>query len=113
MLKYLLIISTVLIFGLFSGFVHSDEVELSAETLNLEGDPEYGEYLASDCKTCHKVKGSSSGVPLISGVPRKELIIALHAYKQKIRKNPVMQMMANRLSNEDIAALAIYFEGLK
>jgi cytochrome c len=52
-------------------------------------------------------------VPLISGVPRKELIIALHAYKQKIRKNPVMQMMANRLSNEDIAALAIYFEGLK
>jgi len=50
---------------------------------------------------------------LISGVARKDLIIALHAYKQKIRKNPVMQMMANRLSNEDIAALAIYFEGLK
>ena len=75
--------------------------------------PEYGEYLASDCKTCHKVKGSSPGVPLISGVDRKDLTIALHAYKQKIRKNPVMQMMANRLSNEDIAALAIYFEGLK
>jgi cytochrome c len=36
----------------------------------------------------------------------------LHAYKQKVRKNPVMQMMANRLSNEEIAALAAYFEGL-
>ena len=103
----------MLILGLFSGFVHSEEVELSAEILNLKGDPEYGEYLASDCKTCHKAKGSSSGVPLISGVDRKDLIIALNAYKQKIRKNPVMQMMANRLSNEDIAALAIYFEGLK
>ena len=113
MLKYLLIISTVLIFGLFSGFVHSDEVELSAEILNLEGDPEYGEYLASDCKTCHEANGGSDGIPNIHGRPKIQLITLLYAYREKIKLNPVMQMQAGRLSDEEIAALAVYFEGLK
>jgi cytochrome c len=40
-------------------------------------------------------------------------VIAMHAYKQQIRPHPVMQMMAGRLSNEEIAALAAYFEGLE
>ena len=34
---------------------------------------------------------------------------AMHAYKNKEREHPVMQMMAGRLSNEEIAALAAYF----
>jgi cytochrome c len=33
----------------------------------------------------------------------------MHAYKQKLRTNPVMQMMAGRLADEEIAALAAYF----
>jgi len=96
----------------YSGFVYSAEIELPAEILNIVGDPEYGEYLASDCKTCHKVEGSAPGVPSIIGVSKRDIILALHEYKQKVRKNPVMQMMAKRLSNEEIAALAAYFEGL-
>ena len=48
--------------------MHSAEVELPAEILNIVGDPEYGEYLASDCKTCHKVGGAAAGVPSIIGV---------------------------------------------
>ena len=110
--NHLKVTITVLVCWFCSGFVHSTEVELPAEILNIVGDPEYGEYLASDCKTCHKVEGSAPGVPSIIGVSKRDLIIALHAYKQKVRKNPVMQMMANRLSNEEIAALAAYFEGL-
>jgi len=51
-------------------------------------------------------------VPSIIGVSKRDIILALHEYKQKVRKNPVMQMMAKRLSNEEIAALAAYFEGL-
>ena len=110
--NHLKVTITVLVCWFYSGFVHSAEVELPAEILNIVGDPEYGEYLASDCKTCHKVEGSAPGVPSIIGVSKRDLIIALHAYKQKVCKNPVMQMMANRLSNEEIAALAAYFEGL-
>ena len=37
----------------------------------------------------------------------------MHAYKQKLRPHPVMQMMAGRLSNDEIAALAAYFATLE
>jgi cytochrome c len=40
-------------------------------------------------------------------------VIAMHAYKQKLRSHLVMQMMAGRLSDEEIAALAAYFNVLK
>jgi cytochrome c len=36
----------------------------------------------------------------------------MHAYKKKQRAHPVMQMMAGRLTNEEIAALAAYFKDL-
>ena len=41
-----------------------------------------------------------------------ELITALYAYREKLKPNPVMQMQAGRLSDEEIAALAAYFENL-
>lgn len=37
----------------------------------------------------------------------------MHAYKQKLRPHPVMQMMAGRLSEEEIAALAAFFATLE
>jgi cytochrome c len=35
------------------------------------------------------------------------------AYKNKEMENPVMQMIAGRLDNEQIASLALYFNSLK
>ena len=86
--------------------------DLSPEVLALVGDPEYGEYLASECTTCHQVDGGDDGIPSITGWPNEDFVLALHAYKQKLRPHPVMQMMAGRLSDEEIAALAAYFSGL-
>ena len=85
---------------------------LSPEILAIVGDPAYGEYLSSECTTCHRLSGDDSGIPNIIGWPAEDFIIALHAYKDGIRPNPVMQMMAGRLDNEQIAALAAYFAGL-
>jgi cytochrome c len=34
----------------------------------------------------------------------------MHAYKNKQRNHPVMQMIAGRLNDEEIAALAAYFK---
>ena len=85
---------------------------LSPEVLALVGDPAYGEYLSSECTTCHQVDGSDEGIPSITGWPVEDFVVAMHAYKEKIRPHPVMQMMAGRLSNEEIAALAAYFNGL-
>lgn len=85
------------------------EVELPDGILALKGDVAYGEYLSSECLTCHQSQGSSQGIPPISGWPEKQFVLAMHAYKQKLRTNPVMQMMAGRLADEEIAALAAYF----
>jgi len=86
--------------------------DIDPAILALVGDPEYGEYLSSDCKTCHQVSGAADGIPAITGWLEEDFVIALHAYKQKLRPHPVMQMMAARLSDEEIAALAAYFKGL-
>mgnify|MGYP001627801465 FL=1 len=88
------------------------EVDLSDEILALAGDPEYGEYLSSECTTCHQLDGDNDGIPAIIGWPEEDFVVAMHAYKEKFRPHPVMQMMAGRLSNEEIAALAAYFGGL-
>ncbi len=89
------------------------EVELPPEILAIVGDPEYGEYLSTECTTCHQVDGDYDGIPSIVGWPDEDFVIAMHAYKRKIRPHPVMQMMAGRLSDEEIAAVAAYFAKLK
>ena len=81
--------------------------------LAIVGDPEYGEYLASECTTCHQADGKDKGMPSITGWPTNDFVVVMHAYKVKARTHPVMQMMAGRLSNEEIAALAAYFKGVK
>lgn len=86
--------------------------QLSAEVLALVGDAEYGEYLAAECTTCHLVSGGDAGIPAITGWPEPDFVAALHAYRQGLRPNPVMQMMAGRLDDEQIAALAAYFATL-
>jgi len=78
--------------------------------LALQGDPEYGEYLSSECVSCHQIDGDDAGIPSITNWPIEDFVIAMHAYKDKKRHHPVMQMMAGRLSNDEIAGLAAYFE---
>lgn len=89
------------------------EISLDPSVLSIVGDPEYGEYLSSECLTCHQSNGTNDGIPAITAWPTKEFVIAMLAYKQKIRPHPVMQMMAGRLSDEEIAALAAYFKDLE
>ena len=83
--------------------------DLSEATLALQGDPAYGEYLSGECTTCHQRDGSAEGIPSITGWPEEHFVLAMHAYKQQLRPHQVMQMMASRLSDEEIAALAAYF----
>jgi cytochrome c len=87
--------------------------DIDPAILALQGDPEYGEYLAGDCSTCHQRDGEDAGIPSITNWPAEDFVVAMHAYKRKLRPHPVMQMMAGRLSDEEIAALAAYFEALE
>ncbi len=72
----------------------------------------YGEYLASECVTCHQVSGAASAIPSISGWPEAQFIAVTNSYKNKERDNVVMQTIAGRLTAEDVAALAAYFGSL-
>lgn len=87
--------------------------ELDPAILAIVGDPDYGEYLSGECLTCHQKSGSDSGIPAITGWPREDFVVAMHAYKTEIRPHPVMRMIAGRLSDEEIAGLAAYFESLE
>jgi len=87
--------------------------DLDPEILAIQGDSEYGEYLSSECLTCHKADGANDGIPSITNWPVEDFVVAMHAYKDKKRPHPVMQMLAGRLSNEEIAGLAAYFAELE
>lgn len=89
------------------------EVELSPEVLAIVGDADYGEYLSTECTTCHQTDGDYDGIPVITGWLAEDFVVAMHAYKRQIRPHPVMQMMAGRLSDEEIASLAAYFGALE
>lgn len=91
----------------------AEDHDLSPEILALTGDPDYGEYLSGECTTCHQAGGDDQGIPSIIQWPEDAFVIAMHAYKNKTRAHPVMQMVAGRLGDEEIAALAAYFAGLE
>jgi cytochrome c len=86
--------------------------DIDPAILAIRGDPAYGEYLAGECVTCHQASGAYDGIPPITGWPEPDFVVALHAYKNGYRPHQVMQMIARRLSDEEIAALAAYFAGL-
>ncbi len=88
-------------------------VLLGATAASLEGDVEWGEYLSGECVTCHQPSGQADGIPAITGWPTDLFIHAIYEYKADIRANSVMQTIAGRLSDEEIAALAAYFGGLE
>ena len=85
----------------------------SEALLNIEGDPEYGEYLAGECVTCHQPTGQVEGIPSIVGLPNDYFIRSLFEYKTNVRSNEVMKLRVINLSNEEIAALAAYFGSLE
>jgi len=79
-----------------------------AAILALESDADYGEYLASECLTCHSPDGANGSIPQIHGNEKAALATALLEYKKGERENEVMKGIATNLSNEDIAALVTY-----
>lgn len=77
--------------------------------LSIDGDPAFGEYLAGECVTCHQQSGEGASIPPIRGLPADYTVQALVEYKLGARDNNVMKLMAARLGDEEIAALAAYF----
>lgn len=78
------------------------------------GDRALGEYLSSECTTCHQVSGKHhGGIPAIVGWPEDQFVAVMNSYRQKHRENVTMQTIAGQLSADELAALATYFGSLK
>ena len=77
-----------------------------------EGDIEYGEYLSSECVTCHQSKDVDAKIPVINGMEAEGFVALMEAYRNGELENPTMRTIAKRLTDEDIAALAAYFASL-
>ena len=105
-MKILLFMIFLLTF--FCKFAFSDEQEIIAM-----GDIEYGEYLGAECAACHHQSGASEGIPSIHGMDAEVFVTLMLAYRSKLMENPVMQMIAGRLNNEQIGSLALYFSKLE
>ena len=65
------------------------------------------------CAGCHGAhgEGSSSGVPRLAGQNTEYLSHALSMFKAGTRASPIMQPIAQGLSDADIQALTAYFSG--
>ncbi len=99
--------------NLGTAHVEPSDPEVAPEILAIAGNVEYGEYLSSTCVTCHQASGDSSGIPPIINWPADAFVTVLHAYKNKSRDNAVMQQITSSLGNEEIAALAAYYESIQ
>ena len=70
-------------------------------------DEAYGAYLSSECTTCHRAGGED--IPNINGLAPPSFVAGLLAYRSGAREHQVMEMVAGRLGDEEIAALAAFF----
>lgn len=87
---------------------------VSGTSTQAAGDRALGEYLSSECATCHQTSGrQAGGVPAIIGYPADQFVALMDAYRQRHRENEVMRTIAARLSDDEIAALAAYYGSLK
>ncbi len=109
--KWGLMAAAALLFaGLSSAASTETQNEKFSEILS-KADPEYGEYLAGQCVTCHAPNGAAEGIPHIHGLPDVYLVQTMLEYKASSegRTNPAMVNIAKNLSDEEVGSLAKYF----
>jgi len=96
----------------FCKFAFSEEHSDEQQIIEM-GDIEYGQYLGAECASCHQQTGASEGIPSINGMDAEVFVALMLAYRSKEMENPVMQMIAGRLDDEQIGSLALYFSQLE
>ena len=91
---------------MLSGLVFADSL--------VDGDADAGKARALPCTACHGAEGNSSSPlwPNIAGQNAPYTLAQLQAFKSGERSDPLMSSQAMLLSDEDMANLAVYFEGL-
>lgn len=79
------------------------------------GDPKAGREKAQQCQVCHGLDGLSKqpDAPSIAGDSAMYLEQQLKAFRSGARSNPRMSIVAEGLSDQDIADLAAYYSAIE
>jgi cytochrome c553 len=79
------------------------------------GNVKAGRQKALQCQTCHGLDGLSKlpEAPNIAGNPEPYLVKQLDAFRKGERKNEMMSVVAQPLSDQDIADLAAYYAAIE
>jgi cytochrome c553 len=74
-----------------------------------------GRQKANACQTCHGLDGLSKmpDAPNIAGDPEEYLVRQLSAFKKGERKNEMMSIVVQPLSDQDVADLAAYYAAIE
>ncbi len=80
----------------------------------VDGSADNGKAKSLTCTACHGPEGNSSNAlwPNIAGQNAPYTLQQLKAFKDGKRQNALMSSQAMMLSDEDMADLAVYYEGL-
>jgi cytochrome c553 len=78
------------------------------------GDIAAGRKKAVACQTCHGLDGLSKlpDAPNIAGDPEEYLVRQLQAFKKGERKNEMMSIVVQPLSDKDVEDLAAYYAAI-
>jgi cytochrome c553 len=81
----------------------------------LAADADRGRELAGTCRVCHGLDGVGTNptVPNIGGQSAMYLVKALQDFRDGRRENEQMTIMAEGLSDQDIADLAAWYASIK
>jgi len=87
---------------------------LGVGSAQAAGDAAEGQARSRSCATCHGANGIAGmpNVPSLAAQNEQYLLKALADYKSGARKDDMMTLIVQRLSDEDMANLAAYYAGL-
>jgi cytochrome c553 len=87
---------------------------LSIGVAQAAGDPAAGLARSRSCAACHGANGIAGmpNVPNLAAQNEQYLLKALNDYKSGARKDDMMSLIVQRLTDEDLANLAAYYAGL-
>jgi cytochrome c553 len=87
---------------------------LAAGDASAAGDAKAGRKKALQCQACHGIDGASKlpDAPNLSGQIEIYLVKAMQDYRSGARKNEVMSVVAQQLSDQDILDLAAWYAAI-
>lgn len=80
-------------------------------TLSAATNADLGSMLGNTCAGCHGLNGASAGdtMPIISGLSRDFIIMAMQEYRAGLRGSTIMGRIAKGYNDQQLAAIADFF----